>query len=140
MKILFDTNALFPVWMYLDGVCAKAFNRAVNDKRFKIVVCTSTFEEFLRNCNKKFPSEMPKIQAFLYHALKKIELVRTPLEIEKIPEEELIRDIDDRPILRAAVAANVDIIVTGDKDFLEAGLIKPKIMTPSEFVNLTDIK
>ena len=135
MKILFDSNVLFPAWFYLNGVCAKAFNKAVNDKNFSVVVCTYTLEEFLRNCNKKFPLEMPKIQKFLYYALKKIELIRTPLESEKVTEEEFIRDIDDRAILRAAIAADVDIIITGDKDFLESGLVKPKIMTPAEFVN-----
>jgi predicted nucleic acid-binding protein len=31
-----------------------------------------------------------------------------------------IRDFTDRPILRAARKAKVDIFVTGDKDFLES--------------------
>jgi len=79
---------------------------------------------------------MPKIQAFLSDALKKIELIKTPPESESIPEEEFIRDADDRPLLRAAVATDVDIIVTGDKDLLESGLAKPRIISPAEFVNL----
>jgi putative PIN family toxin of toxin-antitoxin system len=136
VKVLFDTNVLFPAWLYLSGVCAKAFNKAIDDEKFTVIVCTHTIEEFLRNCNKKFPSEMPKIQAFLSYALEKIKLVRTPLADEKVTEEELIRDVDDRLILRAAVVANVDIIVTGDKDFLEAGLSNIKVMSPAEFVNL----
>ncbi|MDR2650192.1 MAG: hypothetical protein LBB94_10815 [Clostridiales bacterium] len=45
-----------------------------------------------------------------------------------------IRDISDRPILRAAIAANVDVIITGDKDFLESGVNDPLIMTAAEFV------
>ena len=48
--------------------------------------------------------------------------------------EVLIRDIDDRPILRAAMKAKVDIILTGDKDFLESGLDNPLIMTPADFL------
>ena len=138
MKILFDINALFPVWLYLNGVCAKAFNKAINSSKFSVVVCTHTLEEFLRNCNKKFPADIARIQAFLSYMLSKVELIQTPPENKKIPEEELIRDIDDRPILRAAIAANEDIIVTGDNDFLEAGLSKPKIMSPADFVNLVD--
>jgi predicted nucleic acid-binding protein len=58
--------------------------------------------------------------------------VRTPeLDLEV---EMKIRDISDRPILRAAIAANVDVIITGDKDFLESGVSKPRIMTAAEFV------
>ena len=138
VKILFDTNTLFPAWLYLNGVCAKAFNKAISNKNYSVVVCTYTLEEFLENCNKKFPSEMSKIQAFLSDMFLRIKLIRTPPESEKIPEEELIRDIDDRPILRAAVAAGVDIIVTGDKDFLESGLKNPKIISPADFINFTE--
>ena len=50
--------------------------------------------------------------------------------------EENIRDVKDRPILRAAINAKADILLTGDKDFLESGLITPKIMTPADFLQL----
>ena len=40
----------------------------------------------------------------------------------------------DRPILRAAMEAGADVLLTGDKDFLESGLERPAIMTPAEFV------
>ena len=42
--------------------------------------------------------------------------------------------VNDRPILRAAIYANADILLTGDKDFLESGLQYPKIVTASDFV------
>ena len=35
-----------------------------------------------------------------------------------------IRDINDRPILRAAIEAKTDILLTGDKDFLDSGVKK----------------
>ncbi len=44
------------------------------------------------------------------------------------------QNVDDRPILRAAMKAGTDVLLTGDKDFLESGLQKPVIMTPAEFV------
>lgn len=43
-------------------------------------------------------------------------------------------DVKDRPILRAAIHANADVLLTGDKDFLESGLHTPKIMTASDFL------
>ena len=50
--------------------------------------------------------------------------------------ESQVRDADDRPILRAAIAAKADVLLTGDKDFLESGLKNPKIMTPAEFLDM----
>ncbi len=49
--------------------------------------------------------------------------------------QELIRDKDDRPLLRAAIAAGVDVILTGDKDFLSAKIWHPKILTCAEFLS-----
>ena len=51
--------------------------------------------------------------------------------------ESLIRDVKDRPILRAAIEAQADVLLTGDKDFLESGVEHPAIMIPAEFVNTT---
>lgn len=61
-----------------------------------------------------------------------IEIITTPSNA--IPDEEKIRDIKDRPILRAAQTSNVDILLTGDKDFLESDIRNPKIMSPAEFI------
>lgn len=54
--------------------------------------------------------------------------------IEEHSFEEKIRDVNDRPILRAAIHAKADILLTGDKDFLESGLYNPKIMTAADFL------
>lgn len=61
-----------------------------------------------------------------------LELVLVPMEESGF--ESQIRDIKDRPILRAAIAARADVLLTGDKDFLESGLKSPVIMTPAEFL------
>ena len=44
------------------------------------------------------------------------------------------QNVDDRPILRAAIEAKADILLTGDKDFSESGVKRPRIMTPAEFL------
>ena len=53
---------------------------------------------------------------------------------QKVPQEENVRDISDRTIMRAAVAVRVDVILTGDKDFLESGIVEPKIMNAAAFL------
>lgn len=35
---------------------------------------------------------------------------------------------------RKQIVFMADVILTGDKDFLEAGLMKPRIMTATEFI------
>jgi predicted nucleic acid-binding protein len=64
-----------------------------------------------------------------------VEIIPTPSEKQSYESEMKIRDIKDRPILRAAIAANVDLIITGDKDFLSSGLTTPKIVTAAEFLS-----
>ena len=60
------------------------------------------------------------------------------MPVDETLSEAKIRDVKDRPILRAAINADADILLTGDKDFLESGLEKPKAMTPTEFLSTTD--
>jgi len=45
-----------------------------------------------------------------------------------------LRDSSDLPILASAVKEDVDILLTGDKDFAALGLERPKILTPAQFV------
>lgn len=61
-----------------------------------------------------------------------LEMVPTPME--EYDSEIQVRDVNDRSILRAALNVKADILLTGDKDFLESGLEKSKIMTAIDFV------
>ena len=45
-----------------------------------------------------------------------------------------VRDQKDSPILATAIMENVDVFVTGDKDFLVLDLKTPQILTMSEFL------
>ncbi|GFI56871.1 hypothetical protein IMSAG025_00300 [Muribaculaceae bacterium] len=84
--------------------------------------------------NKKFPQRLESLNKFLSIALLTLELVPIPTD-ENLSELQ-IRDVNDRPILRAAINAKADILLTGDKDFLESGLENPIIMTPVGFLNM----
>lgn len=59
-----------------------------------------------------------------------------PVSDTELIEEAKIRDVKDKPILRAAIESKADILLTGDKDFLESGVDHPAIMTPAEFLRL----
>ena len=45
-----------------------------------------------------------------------------------------IRDVNDYPVLYTAIIENIDIFITGDKDFQDVDIEKPEIMTPMEFL------
>lgn len=47
-------------------------------------------------------------------ALLTLELI--PVPVEEVMTETQIRDVDDRPILRAGIEAKADVLLTGDKD------------------------
>ena len=38
------------------------------------------------------------------------------------------------PVLYTAIAEDVDVLVTGDKDFGDVEIERPDILTPSEFI------
>ena len=50
-----------------------------------------------------------------------------------------IADPKDQPILNAAVAGRVDVVITSDRHFLEARLDCPRAMTPSEYCDTHDL-
>ena len=62
-----------------------------------------------------------------------IEIIPSP--VETAADELKIRDVNDRPILRAAQNAGVDLILTGDKDFLESEVKSSTIVSPSLFLH-----
>lgn len=96
------------------------------------MICEQNVDELKRIFHKKFPNRLTALDRFLSIALLSLELVPTPTE--EISLESQIRDINDRPILRAAIMAKADILLTGDKDFLESSIKHPKILTPAEFL------
>ena len=132
MKVLIDTNILISAALSNNGLPYQAFVKAVSYPNHG-VICEQNIDEMRRIFNRKFPAKIQALESFLSLALLTLEIVTTPIEEQEI--ESKIRDINDRPILRAAISAGADILLTGDKDFIESGILNPKVMTAMEFVN-----
>ncbi len=133
MKVLIDTNILISAALNPSGTPYKAFVKAVSYPN-RAIICEQNIDELRRIFNRKFPNKINALESFLSCALLTLEVVPTPTE--ETDSEELIRDVMDRPILRAAVNSNADILITGDKDFLESSVTIPKIMTAADFLEL----
>ena len=131
MRVLIDTNVLISAALSANGVPFQAYVKAASYPNHGLI-CEQNVDEMKRIFNKKFSNRLAALDKFLSVALLTLELV--PIPTDENASEVQIRDVNDRPILRAAIEAKADILLTGDKDFLESGLKNPMIMTPAEFL------
>ena len=107
--------------------------------RLRVVISQQVLEETVRTVKKKLPEALP--------ALKRL-LVSTPPEVREDPVlAEVARwskviHAEDAAILAAAVAAEPDYLVTGDRHFFEnPGIAETSglhIVTPAEFLKLLE--
>jgi predicted nucleic acid-binding protein len=104
--------------------------------RLRVVISQQVLEEVVRTIKEKLPEALPALRRLL---------VSTPPEIGKDPPpEEVARwaeviHTEDAGILAAAVVAQPDYLVTGDKHFFEnPGIVEKsglRIVTPAQFLN-----
>lgn len=132
MKILLDTNILLSAALFPNGVAAQAYLKAVTYPHCSIV-CEYSIDELRRVFNRKFPNKLAALDRFLAISATSFTIIPTPSEV--VSDEDKIRDVKDRPLIRAAQLARVDILLTGDKDFLEAEVDNPLILSPTQFLD-----
>ncbi len=128
MRIMIDTNIIISAILFPNSLPSR-FVEEVTSKH-SIVLCSHIIDELHRVFNKKFKDKLLYLEKFLSKF--SFELVYTPqdIEIDKYPD---IRDVADLPILVSAIVEDVDVIVTGDKDFFDVEIEKPEIITVKEY-------
>ena len=131
MRVLIDTNVLISAALSANGTPFQAYIKAASYPNHGLI-CEQNVDEMKRIFNKKFPNRLTSLDKFISAALLTLELV--PIPTAENASETQIRDVNDRPILRAAINAKADVLLIGDKDFLDSGLKRPMIMTPAEFL------
>lgn len=133
MRVLIDANVLISAALDANGVPFKSYLKAVSFPN-QGLIREQNVDELKRIFRKKFPNRLAALDRFLSSILFSVELIPVPAK-EDISEIR-IRDVKDRPILRVAIKAKADVLLTGDKDFLESGVELPLIVTPAEFLKL----
>ena len=133
MRILIDTNILISAGLFPKSVPAEALQKALIPPH-SAYICDYSVDEATRVAKLKFPDKVKDLDVFLFKLLLAVNFVECPTD--EYESEGKIRDIKDRPILRAALSTGVDAILTGDKDFLEADIEKPHMITAAKFVQL----
>jgi putative PIN family toxin of toxin-antitoxin system len=132
MRCFIDSNILISAGLFPNSVPAKALEKAVTPPNVAIISDYS-LDETHRVINKKFPNKVADLELFIYRTLFTVELISTPTNEE---DDIVVRDADDIPIVRAAQAANADVLITGDKDLLESDITNPQIITAAEFLKI----
>lgn len=132
MKVFIDTNILFSAILFPGRIPDLALQKALS---FPYVVYTSNY--VINELEKKFILKFPEKKDSLYKFIKIYRLNSVLVEElnYSLKEEEVLRDIKDKPILRAAIYSKCDILLTGDKDFLDANILYPKVMNSLQFLN-----
>lgn len=128
MRVMLDTNVLLSALLFP----SERMNRMLQFifERHRLVLSSFVVEELADVVQRKFPAKAKAIDALL--SSMSFELVYTPKEMEQDLFE--IRDRKDYPVLYTAIAEDVDVLITGDKDFSEVDVERPEIWTPSGFL------
>lgn len=130
LKILTDTNILISAVWSKNSLIAKLLIFIADNH--KLYLTTQNITEFKEAVHRKMPQKQAEITTLLSKLSYKE--ISTSSHTHRI-----IRDATDQPILNAAIKHKLDIIITGDKDFIALNLKKPKCLTPSQFISDYDL-
>jgi putative PIN family toxin of toxin-antitoxin system len=125
---MLDTNIIISAGIFRGGVAMAVEYISHNHE---LVISSFAIDELWRVTARKFPSRKPVVEKFLRNLA--FELAYTPsvIHTEEYPQ---IRDVKDYPILASAISSDVDILITGDRDFEEVTVERPEIMTIGGFM------
>ena len=129
MQIMVDTNIIISAILFPQSIISEIVKHMV--RNHKITLSQYTIDEINEVFNKKFPHRINEMEKFMKDLSYELFSLRE-IDNNKYPK---IRDNNDIPILANAIESDVDLLVTGDKDFDEIITKRPKIMNPREYVN-----
>jgi len=127
MRIMLDTNVLISLLLFpnqrMNAMMEHIF------KEHELVLSSFVVDELKDVVRRKFPAKVKVVDKLLLKM--SYELVYTPEEIDETLFN--INDPNDYAVLYTAIIEDVDVLITGDKDFAEIEIEKPEILTPAEF-------
>lgn len=128
MKVMLDTNILVSAFVFKSKMMIQLIYKLSTEH--EIVICSYTIEELKELVDTKFKVTQNDLDEFLKDF--PFILVYSPTTVENKLFE--IRDKDDYIILHTAIIEDVDVFITGDKDFNDIDIDKPEIMNATEFL------
>ena len=123
--MLADTNILISALLWPHSKPASALLHAA--RYYELVLCDRNILELRDVLGRKATHALADVEVFL------AELAYDLVPAPEYPEK-LISAPKDQPILNAAIVADVDIIISGDKHFLRLDMERPRVMTASQYL------
>jgi len=126
LRVLFDTNVLISAFLTV-GLCSKLLLRA-NKGEFELWTCPFILNEFEEKLKTQFLFTRPEIE----DAVMLLKEISSNVNPDRVITG-VCRDADDDAVLTCAINAQVDYIITGDKDLLIIGeyegikMINPRV-------------
>ena len=129
MRVFLDTNVLVSAFA-TRGLSADVFRHILAEHT--LVTGEVILRELRRALRQKLKLPSAVVDS-IEQLLREYEVVPKPAA----PADVALRDPDDKWVLASALAAKVDVLVTGDRDLLELGEGPPiRILNPRGFWNL----
>ena len=125
---MLDTNILISAFIFKSKKMNDLISKLSRDH--VIVICSYTVDELKELIKLKFNVSLRELDDFFKNF--PFDLVYSPINVED--KLFTIRDDDDYIILHTAIIEDVDIFITGDKDFDDIIIDKPEIMNATEFL------
>lgn len=122
MKIMLDTNILISAFVF-GGRTGKLLERLL-ESDYELLVSEYVDRELKDKLRQKFPDKADRVYQ-LFHQMGFVFCDST---------DEILGDLRDKkdiPVLSDAIYHHADLILTGDRDFLEADLEKPLVFSPT---------
>ena len=129
MRVMLDTNIFVSMLFFPSEQTRELASKLTDDHQ--IVICDYVIEELRLVVERKFPYEKESLEKFFLEL--PYELVHTPKALN-LSEYPLMRDTKDSPILATAIMEDIDVFLTGDKDFLVLDIEMPEILTMKQFL------
>jgi putative PIN family toxin of toxin-antitoxin system len=126
---MLDTNIFISIAVFKSSALGKLLNDICT--RHTLVLSSYILDELSTVIRSKFPDKAGAMDDILFNM---------PFETEYTPQALpshsffTIRDPKDEKVLYSAITADVDVLITGDKDFDEIILGRPEILSPTEFM------
>jgi len=128
MRVMLDTNVLVSLLLFPNARINAMMEHIF--LKHRLVLSSFVVDELKDVVQRKFPTKAQTVDNLLLKM--GFDLVYTPDKLDKTLFT--IRDNKDYPVLYTAIVENVDILITGDKDFANIEIKKPEILTPSKFM------
>ena len=129
MRVMIDTNVILSAIYNPKSKPADVLRYVCEEH--ELVLCDYIIAECHDVITRKFPQNIAAFNNLLE---------TLGYELVAAPREGLVMvDPKDSPILNAAINANVDFIISGDKHFLALDLERPQVLSPAKYYELENI-